>query len=121
MGLSEAYVFPVVQSAKAKYPYMSENTLQKFCDELGYKGRMHVHGLRKTFSTRMNELRHAFNSKTETDAIEMCLDHFERDPIRGTYNKAEHMAVRAEIMQVWADELDDRLKRGTRVIQFQTR
>jgi hypothetical protein len=46
------------------------------------------------------------DEKTETDAIEMCLDHFERDPIRGTYNQAEHMDVRAEIMQVWADELD---------------
>lgn len=110
LNLSEDYVFPVVQSRKAKHPYMSENTLQKFCDEIGYRGKMHVHGLRKTFSTRMNELRHAFNSKTETDAIEMCLDHFERDPIRGTYNKAEHMGVRAEIMQAWADELSSQYK-----------
>lgn len=110
LGLSDQYIFPVQQSAKAKYPYMSENTLQKLCDELGYKGKMHVHGLRKTFSTRMNELRHAFNSKTETDAIEMCLDHFERDPIRGIYNKAEHMNVRFEIMQSWADQLDQSQK-----------
>ena len=36
----------------------------------------------------------------------MVLDHFERDPIRGTYNHAEHMATRAEILQVWADELE---------------
>lgn len=106
LGLSDEYIFPVQQSARAKHPHMSENTLQKFCDELGYKGKMHVHGLRKTFSTRMNELRHAFNSRTETDAIEMCLDHFERDPIRGTYNQAEHTAIRAEIMQTWADELE---------------
>lgn len=106
LHLSTEYIFPVQPGPRAKYSYMSENTLQKFCDQLGYKGKMHVHGLRKTFSTRMNELRHVFNSKTETDAIEMCLDHFERDPIRGTYNQAEHMDVRAEIMQVWADELD---------------
>jgi len=106
LSLSKEFVFPVQPSPRAKHPCMSENTLQQFCDQIGYKGRMHVHGVRKTFSTRLNELRDAFNTKTETDAIEMCLDHFERDPIRGTYNHAEHLGLRAEIMQRWSDELD---------------
>ena len=106
LKLSGEYIFPVEDSRKARHPHMSENTLKKFCDGLGYKGKMHVHGLRKTFSTYMNEMRHAFNSKTDTDAIEMILDHFERDPIRGTYNKAEHMALRSDILQAWSDELD---------------
>ncbi|MCZ6656833.1 MAG: site-specific integrase [Gammaproteobacteria bacterium] len=106
LELSNEYIFPVQQSGRAKHAYMSENTLQKFCDELGYKGKMHVHGLRKTFSTQMNGLRHAFNSKIDTDAIEMCLDHYERDAMRGTYNHAEHLGVRTEIMQTWAVELE---------------
>lgn len=110
LDLCREFVFPVQPSPRAKYPFMSENTLQQFCAQLGYKGRMHVHGIRKTFSTRLNELRDAFNSKTDTDAIEMCLDHFERDPIRGTYNHAEHLSLRADIMQRWSDELDRELK-----------
>ena len=85
---------------------MSENTMQKRCDQMGFKGIMHIHGLRKTFSTYMNGYRPAFNSRSETDAIEMCLDHFERDPIRGTYNHAEHMDMRFAIMQTWANEIE---------------
>lgn len=109
LGLSAEWVFPVRRGPRTKHPIMSENTLQQFVDLVGYRDRMHVHGLRKTFSTRLNELRDAFNSKTDTDAIEMCLDHFERDPIRGTYNHAEHLGLRAEIMQRWSDELDAEL------------
>ena len=99
LRLSDEYIFPVVDSRKAKYAYMSENTLQKFCDSIGYKGKMHVHGLRKTFSTHLNEMQEVFNSRIDTDAIEMCLDHFERDPIRGTYNQAEHMAIRSAVLR----------------------
>ncbi len=51
--------------------------------------------------------RPAFNSKSDADAIEMCLDHFERDPIRGTYNHAEHVDIRFSNMQTWSDELDN--------------
>jgi len=112
LGLSTEWVFPVRRAPRTKYPIMSENTLQQFVTLLGYRDHMHVHGLRKTFSTRLNELRDAFNSKTDTDAIEMCLDHFERDPIRGTYNHAEHLSLRAEIMQRWSDELDAELERA---------
>lgn len=106
LGLSDRYVFPADRGSGAKHPWMSENTMQKRCDQMAYKGVMHIHGLRKTFSTRMNEYRPEFNSKSETDAIEMCIDHFERDPIRGTYNLAEHMDIRFDIMQTWADELE---------------
>ena len=106
LNLSNDYVFPADQGSGAKHPWMSENTKQKRCDQMGYKGVMHIHGLRKTFSTHMNGYRPAFNSRSETDAIEMCLDHFERDPIRGTYNHAEHMDIRFAIMQTWADELE---------------
>ena len=106
LGLSDSYVFPADRGSGAKHPWMSENTKQKRCDQMGYKGVMHIHGLRKTFSTYMNGYRRAFNSRSETDAIEMCIDHFERDPIRGTYNHAEHMDIRFAIMQTWADELE---------------
>lgn len=58
------------------------------------------HGFRHTFSTICNE--HGFNY----DHIERQLDHSPRDQIRATYNKAQYLPQRHELMQWWADYLD---------------
>ena len=80
---------------------MSENTLNAALRRLGYaSGEMTAHGFRSMASTLLNE------SGWNRDAIERQLAHAERDSIRAAYNYAEHLPLRREMMQAWADYLD---------------
>lgn len=58
------------------------------------------HGFRHTASTILNE--NGYNS----DYIEAQLAHVEENKVRGTYNKAQYLEPRKEMMQWWADYLD---------------
>lgn len=64
------------------------------------KNKMTPHGIRHTGSTILNE--NNFNS----DWIERQLSHVEENKVRGTYNKAEYLEQRREMMQWWADYLE---------------
>jgi integrase len=80
---------------------MSENTLNGALRRLGYgSDEMTAHGFRSMASTLLNEM--GWNR----DAIERQLAHAERDAIRAAYNYAEHLPVRREMIQAWADYLD---------------
>lgn len=57
------------------------------------------HDLRRTGSTLLHEA--GFNS----DWIEKCLAH-EQKGVRGVYNKAEYVEQRRDMMQKWADMID---------------
>jgi integrase len=93
------YVFPSSHDPKS---FMSENTVNAALRRLGYSGReMTAHGFRAMASTRLNELGWA------TDVIERQLAHMERNRVRAAYNRAQHLAERREMMQAWADHLDD--------------
>ena len=59
-----------------------------------------VHDLRRTGSTLLHEM--GFNS----DWIEKSLAH-EQQGVRAVYNKAEYAAQRKEMMQRWADQVDE--------------
>lgn len=62
-----------------------------------------VHDLRRTGSTLLHEM--GFNS----DWIEKSLAH-EQHGVRAVYNKAEYAEQRKEMMQIWADKIDDWIK-----------
>lgn len=80
---------------------MSENTLNGALRRLGYgSDEMTAHGFRSMASTLLNEM--GWNR----DAIERQLAHAERDAIRAAYSYAEHLPVRREMIQAWADYLD---------------
>ena len=59
-----------------------------------------VHDLRRTGSTLLHEM--GFNS----DWIEKSLAH-EQQGVRAVYNKAEYAEQRKEMMQRWADQVDE--------------
>lgn len=80
---------------------LSENTFLRAIDVMGYKGKTVGHGFRSTASTVLNEK--GFNK----DWIELQLSHCERNQVRGAYNYAEHLDNRHEMMQWWADYLDE--------------
>jgi len=74
---------------------------------MGYHGRLTGHGIRGTLSTALNEMRDAEGRRRyDKDWIEAQLSHAGENKIRGTYNHAEYVDARREMMQDWADWLD---------------
>jgi integrase len=59
------------------------------------------HSLRATASTILNEA-----NKFRSDVIERQLSHIERNRIRASYNQAEYLDERREMLQWWADFID---------------
>jgi len=64
------------------------------------KEQMTAHGFRSMASTMLNEAGQKF------DVIEIQLGHKGHDRIRAIYNRAEYMKERRDLMQKWADYLD---------------
>src|SRR3954467_14763107 len=69
-----------------------------------------VHDLRRTASTQLHEA--GFNS----DWIEKCLAHEQRG-VRAVYNKAEYAEQRRQMLQAWANMVDDWIKGATVVVR----
>ena len=90
---------------------MSNNTILKALERMGYKHRMTGHGFRGIASTMLHELgfRH--------DIIELQLAHQERNAVSAAYNHATYLPERRRMMQAWADHLAT-LRRGAKVLPF---
>ncbi len=92
------YIFP---NHHNPLTFMSENTMLYALYRMGYHSRTTGHGFRSTASTILNE--HGFRA----DVIERQLAHGERNSVRAAYNHAQYLAERREMMQWWADYLDE--------------
>lgn len=79
---------------------MSNNTILKALERMGYKGRMTGHGFRGVASTLLHEM--GFDHAH----IELQLAHQERDEVSAAYNHATYLKQRGKMMQHWADYLD---------------
>ena len=79
---------------------MSENTINKALRLIGYEDRQTGHGFRHLLSTELNG--RGYNR----DWIERQLAHGDQDEIRDTYNHANYLEQRREMMQAWADSVD---------------
>jgi integrase len=80
---------------------MSENTISVALRRIGYSNeQMTAHGFRALASTLLNE------QGWNPDLIELQLAHKERNKVRATYNRAQRLAERRQMMQAWADYLD---------------
>lgn len=82
---------------------ISENAVLLVIRQIGYEGIASGHGFRHQFSTIMNE------HEWPADAIEKQLAHANSGSIRGIYNHAQYMDKRREMMQWWADWLDEKV------------
>ncbi|EPM0509133.1 tyrosine-type recombinase/integrase [Pseudomonas monteilii] len=89
------------------FPHRDERTrpmvsasFRQMLNTLGWGGKYSPHATRTTGSTRLNEM--GFSA----DWIERQLAHTEQNAVRRTYNHAEYLNDRAEMMQQWADMLD---------------
>ena len=93
---------------------MSNSTILRVIERIGYQGRMTGHGFRTVASTVMNE-----SGLFDFDAIERQLSHKDRDGIRAAYNRAKYMEARTTMMQWWGDKLDT-FERPSQIIYMET-
>jgi integrase len=100
-GHSE-WLFPGDRNLKKP---MSNNTILKALERMGYKGRMTGHGFRGLASTTLHE--QGYNH----EHIELQLAHAPRNAVSAAYNHALYLEPRAKMMQDWADFLE-RTQRG---------
>lgn len=82
---------------------ISENAVLLVIRQIGYEGLASGHGFRHQFSTIMNE------HEWPADAIEKQLAHANSGSIRGIYNHAQYLDKRREMMQWWADWIDEKV------------
>lgn len=85
---------------------ISEMTLNGLIKRIGYSGRATGHGFRHTMSTILHE--QGYN----TAWIETQLAHVDKNSIRGTYNHAQYLDGRREMLQWYADYMDKLEKEG---------
>ncbi|UYF42721.1 tyrosine-type recombinase/integrase [Aliarcobacter cryaerophilus] len=102
------YVFP---SPTSNHKNINDATINHALKKLGYKDRHCTHGFRSTFSTITHEKvkEHGLNS----DIIESCLAHEEHNQVKASYNRSSKMKYfeeKKELMQWWADWLDNLVK-----------
>lgn len=90
---------------------MSNNTILKALERMGYKGRMTGHGFRGLASTTLQEQAYAH------EHIELQLAHAPRNALSAAYNHALYLEPRARMMQDWADFLEQ-TQRGGKVLGF---
>jgi len=92
---------------------MSNNTILKALERMGYKGRMTGHGFRGLASTILHEQGYPH------EHIELQLAHAPRNAVSAAYNHALYLEPRAKIMQDWADFME-RTQRGGKVLPFRS-
>lgn len=80
---------------------MSEATLNNALKNLGYRGRQSPHGFRHIASTALNN---QFSDKEQV--IEACLAH-KKHGVKAVYDKSTHLDERIDVMQWWADYVNN--------------
>jgi integrase len=81
---------------------ISENAMLSVIRKIGWKDKTCVHGFRATASSTLKE--NGFRS----EVVERHLAHLGRDKVANAYDyMAQYLPERAQMMQWWADFLDD--------------
>lgn len=101
-------VFPGEQDQRKP---MSNNTILAALDRMGYRGRQTGHGFRGIASTILHEQGY------DHQHIELQLAHAPRNAVSAAYNHALYLEPRAQMMQDWADFLEQAQRKG-KVLPF---
>lgn len=95
---NQRYVFASIRTGDK---CLSENAMNSALRRMGYLHDEHVsHGFRSSFSTIMNR------RKYDPEIIEHALAHLDTS-VRGIYNRDTFWEARIEVMQAWADLIDE--------------
>lgn len=96
-GRNDRWLFPGDRDDKK---HMSNNTILKALERMGFKGKMTGHGFRGVASTLLHEQGY------EHEHIELQLHHGPADNVSAAYNYAKYIEPRKRMMQDWADFLE---------------
>jgi integrase len=109
-GLGD-YVFPNRnQQGKA----ISENTVLKIIETIGYKGKMTGHGFRSLARSILGDMGHRW------EVLEAMLSHALVNQTAAAYVRTSYFEERRGIMQQWADYLD-KIEAGADVIPLRAK
>ena len=97
------WLFPGDRNPKK---FMSNNTILKGLERMGYKGAMTGHGFRGLASTILHERGY------KAEYIELQLAHLKNDKVSAAYDHARYLRPRSTMMQEWADFLENAQKTG---------
>ncbi|AEI35509.1 tyrosine-type recombinase/integrase [Francisella salina] len=111
------YVF---YSTSSKDRHISIESLSKALREtLGYNGKdkpkQVTHGFRKSARTYISSIRSKYNWCS--DSIRMILSHTKENAIDNIYDKNDFLLERSQMLQLWADYVDD-VKASANVTKF---
>ena len=87
---------PWLLPGRKPYNVISENTVNKALRAMDFTDATH-HGMRTLFSTEMHERGYLH------DHIEIQLAHKVGNKVSASYNHAQYLSQRREMMQIWAD------------------
>ncbi|MCP9270084.1 tyrosine-type recombinase/integrase [Xenorhabdus sp. XENO-1] len=103
---SYQYVFP----SRTDYRnHLSDMALNTMIRRMGYAGLATGHGFRHTMSTILHDQNY------NTAWVEKQLAHVDKNSIRGTYNHAQYLDGRREMLQWYADYMEA-LENGSNVV-----
>lgn len=88
------YVFP---GRNDPNKHMSEARINQVIEHIGYGGKVISHGFRHTMSIILHE------NGYERVCVEMQLAHVDKNSIRGTYNHAQSIDKRRDMMQAYSN------------------
>ncbi len=100
------YVFP---NRNYSGKVISENTVLKIIETIGYKGKMTGHGFRSLARTVLGDMGHRW------EVLEAMLSHALVNQTAAAYVRTSYFEERRGIMQQWADYLD-KAEKGADVI-----
>lgn len=92
------YLFPNLRDPKRP---MSNNTLLKASEHMGYKGDMTGHGFRALAMSTLKE-----NLGYRHEVVDRQLAHAQKDKLESAYDRAKYLEERRKMMQCWADYID---------------
>lgn len=92
------YVFP---ADRAPRTHCNSQTANMALKRMGFEGRLVSHGMRSMASTILNERR------WDPELIEVALAHVDKDGVRSTYNRAEYIELRREMMAWWSEHIQE--------------
>ena len=98
-GSADGFVFP---SMRGKGRPLSENTLNAALRALGYEGMMTAHGFRAAARTILVE-----RLDCPAEWVEMQLGHAVKTANGRAYDRTTYLEQRRDMLQRWADYLDE--------------
>ncbi|MBF0785931.1 DUF4102 domain-containing protein [Muribacter muris] len=98
LHLNNGFVFP---SHSAKNGHITIEAIRQAIIKSIGSGRLTTHGIRHLFSTSLND-----TGNYSPDWIEQALSHKDKNAIRRTYNKAQYLEQRFDMLQQWADYVE---------------